>query len=220
MTNNQQKVLFSSTKMHSELVYNMTRLEGNPYTYSEVKTLLDGITVGGRKLSDQEQVLRVSKAWEELRLQIKQGSFTLTKANFIYFNKIVAENEALIVGAFRTGQVYIAGVEKYIPPKAEELDAIFEQMMKEFYQLEEDIHTKAFWLFLQCARHQFFYDGNKRTAQLMMNGFLLSNGLPVVSIPARLKRSYDSKMTRFYDTNKMEPMMKFLKKLAESGRYE
>lgn len=84
MTNNQKQALFASTRMHSELVYNMTKLEGNPYTYNEVKTLLDGITVGGRKLSDQEQVLRVSRAWEELRSQIKQGCFTLTKANFIH----------------------------------------------------------------------------------------------------------------------------------------
>lgn len=62
-----QELLFTAKRMHSELVYNMTKLEGNPYTYAEVKTLLDGITVGGRKLSDQEQVLRVSRAWEALR---------------------------------------------------------------------------------------------------------------------------------------------------------
>ena len=205
MTNEQKKALFGSTRMHSELVYNMTKLEGNPYTYSEVKTLLDGITVGGRKLSDQEQVLRVSHAWEELRSQIAQNTFTLTKENFIHFNQIVAENEALMVGSFRTGQVY---------------DDIFTQRLNDFHQLDLNTHDKAFWLFLQCARHQFFYDGNKRTAQLMMNGFLLTNGLAVVSIPARLKRSYDRKMTRFYDTNKMEPMMNFLRKLAASGRYE
>ena len=205
MTSEQKKALFGSTRMHSELVYNMTKLEGNPYTYSEVKTLLDGITVGGRKLSDQEQVLRVSHAWEELRSQISRNTFTLTKENFIHFNQIVAENEALMVGSFRTGQVY---------------DDIFTQMLNDFHQLDLNTHDKAFWLFLQCARHQFFYDGNKRTAQLMMNGFLLTNGLAVVSIPARLKRSYDRKMTRFYDTNKMEPMMNFLRKLAASGRYE
>lgn len=220
MTKEQKQALFASTRMHSELVYNMTKLEGNPYTYSEVKTLLDGITVGGRKLSDQEQVLRVSRAWEALRSQISHNTFTLTKANFIHFNKIIAENEALMVGSFRQGQVYIAGVEKHVPPKAKELNRTFEQMMAEFKNLDLDLHGKAFWLFLQCARYQFFYDGNKRTAQLMMNGFLLSHGIAVVSIPARLKRSYDSRMTRFYDTNKMESMMKFLRKLAESKRYE
>jgi Fic family protein len=34
------------------------------------------------------------------------------------------------------------------------------------------------------ARIQFFYDGNKRTGRLMMNGVLLTNGLPVINLPA------------------------------------
>lgn len=195
--------------MHSELVYNMTKLEGNPYTYPEVKTLLDGITVGGRKLSDQEQVLRVSRAWEELRRQVADNSFTVSKANFIHFNKIVAEGEALEVGHFRNGQVYIAV----------ELDEIFVKMLLEFRQSNDDLYTRAFKLFLHCARYQFFYDGNKRTAQLIMNGFLMSNELPPVSIPAKSKRSYDSRMTKFYETGNMKPMLEFLMKLAGNSRY-
>lgn len=218
MTNTKKAILFSVTRMHSELVYNMTKLEGNPYTYPEVKTLLDGITVGGRKLSDQEQVLRVSRAWEELHRQVSENSFTVSKANFIHFNKIVAEGEALSVGNFRNGQVYIAGVE-YVPPKADELQPLFEQILNEFQQSQDELYIKAFKLFLHCARYQFFFDGNKRTAQLMMNGFLMSHELPPVSIPAKNKRSYDSKMTKFYETGKMEPMLDFLMKLAEKSRY-
>lgn len=218
MTKTRQSILFATTRMHSELVYNMSKLEGNPYTYPQVKTLLDGITVGGRKLSDQEQILRISKAWEELRRQVAESCFTLTKANFIHFNKIVAEGEALEVGAFRNGQVYIAGV-SYVPPQAVELDAIFANMLAEFQKSDDDLHTKAFKLFLHCARYQFFFDGNKRTAQLMMNGFLMSNDLPVVSIPAKSKRSYDSRMTKFYETGNMQPMLEFLHKLAENSRY-
>lgn len=218
MTNTKKAILFSATRMHSELVYNMTKLEGNPYTYPEVKTLLDGITVGGRKLSDQEQVLRVSRAWEELRRQVADNSFTVSKANFIHFNKIVAEGEALEVGHFRNGQVYIAGVE-YIRPKAQELDEIFAKMLLEFQQSNDDLYTRAFKLFLHCARYQFFYDGNKRTAQLIMNGFLMSNERPPVSIPAKSKRSYDSRMTKFYETGNMKPMLEFLMKLAENSRY-
>lgn len=33
-------------------------LEGNPFTYAEVQTLLEGITVGGHKLADADQILR------------------------------------------------------------------------------------------------------------------------------------------------------------------
>ena len=193
-----KELLFTTSKMHSELVFNMTKLEGNPYTYPEVKTLLDGITVGGHKLSDQAQVLRVSAAWEELRNQVAKGTFSLTEANFIHFNQILADGEALVVGHFRTGQVYIAGVEDYMPPKAEELGALFEQMLDDFHDSNDDVQTKAFKLFLNCARYQFFFDGNKRTAQIMMNGFLLSSGYPLVSIPAKNKPDYDSKMIHFY----------------------
>lgn len=213
-----EEILFTTKRMHPELVYNMTKLEGNPYTYSQVKTLLEGITVGGRKLSDQEQVLRVSNAWEELRYQVAQSSFTVTKANFIHFNKIVAEGEALSVGSFRTGRVYIAGVESYTPPKSDELEACFNWVMQRFNQ-ESDPYLKAFRLFLDCARIQFFYDGNKRTAQLMMNGYLMSNGYPPVSIPAKNKRQYDAKMTKFYETGDDRAMLAFLQKLAQSPRF-
>jgi len=35
-------------------------------TYPEVRTLMDGITVGGHKLSDQDQILNLKKAWDLL----------------------------------------------------------------------------------------------------------------------------------------------------------
>lgn len=38
-------------------MFETVKLEGNPFTFPEVQTLLDGITVGGRKLSDLQQVI-------------------------------------------------------------------------------------------------------------------------------------------------------------------
>ena len=46
-------------QMISEFVYDMGNLENNPFTFPEVQTLLDGITVGGHKLSDQNQILNI-----------------------------------------------------------------------------------------------------------------------------------------------------------------
>jgi hypothetical protein len=39
----------------AEYVWDAAVLEGNPLTYPEVQTLLDGITVGGRKISDEHR---------------------------------------------------------------------------------------------------------------------------------------------------------------------
>lgn len=59
-----RKLIACTKKILSELVYNMAYLEGNPFTFPEVQTLFDGITIGGHKLSDQDQVIRIRDSWE------------------------------------------------------------------------------------------------------------------------------------------------------------
>lgn len=56
------RVCFRFHKMLPEFVWEAGVLEGNPFTFPEVKTLLDGITVGGRKVSDQEQILNLAES--------------------------------------------------------------------------------------------------------------------------------------------------------------
>jgi len=53
--------------MLPEYVWDAGVLEGNPFTFPEVKTLLDGVTVGGRKLSDQEQILNLAQSSKPFR---------------------------------------------------------------------------------------------------------------------------------------------------------
>lgn len=47
------RAVFRAKKILEGLVYDTVALEDNPFTFPEVKTLLDGITVGGHKLSDE-----------------------------------------------------------------------------------------------------------------------------------------------------------------------
>ena len=56
------RVAFRFHRMLPEFVWDASVLEGNPFTFPEVKTLLDGVTIGGRKISDQEQVLNLAEA--------------------------------------------------------------------------------------------------------------------------------------------------------------
>lgn len=51
------RTVFRVKKVLEGIVYDTVALEGNPFTFPEVKTLLDGITVGGHKLFDERQVL-------------------------------------------------------------------------------------------------------------------------------------------------------------------
>jgi hypothetical protein len=56
------RVVFRFHRMLPEYVWDAGVLEGNPFTFPEVKTLLEGVTVGGRKLSDQEQILNLGES--------------------------------------------------------------------------------------------------------------------------------------------------------------
>lgn len=57
-----RRALFVAERGRVDFVYNTAALEGNPLTFPEIQTLLDGITVGGHRLSDAEQVLRLNHA--------------------------------------------------------------------------------------------------------------------------------------------------------------
>ena len=204
-----ETALYIARRLHPEFVFNMAQLEGNPYTLPEVQTTLSGITVGGHKISDQTQVLNIAAGWSEIIRQVATNGFILSKENFIHINTLIAQDEALSVGAFRDGQVGISGSD-YRPPRAgEELKKAF-QLLLQHYQQATDITLQAFCGFLDAARAQFFYDGNKRTGQLMMNGVLLSAGYAPTVIFADTQLKYNQKMLSFYQSGNKEEMVAFL----------
>src|SRR5690242_616832 len=81
--------------MLAEFVWDAAQLEGNPFTYPEVQTLLDGVTVGGRKLSDQEQILNLAESFKVLLNMVKTGTFAENKTVFCTLHGIIARNEPL-----------------------------------------------------------------------------------------------------------------------------
>lgn len=201
------RACFRVKKLLPEFIWNITTLEDNPYTFLEVKTLLDGITVGGHSLSDQQQVLNQTESWKYVLKAVETRQVSLDKTFFCTLNALVAKEEGLTWGIFRDGPVSIAGTE-YAPAPSNQLDAIFEHGLTYLHTLPLLERGLAFFLF--GAMHQFFYDGNKRTARLLMNGLLLGQGWDAVNIPAKRKQEFNEKMLRFYDTKDGTEMFEFL----------
>lgn len=84
-----------------QLVWNAAALEGNTFTLPEVRTLLDGVTVGGKRLDEQRQILDLSAAFNLLLDEVKVGSFETDKITSDRFHFVVAQHEALDAGTFR-----------------------------------------------------------------------------------------------------------------------
>lgn len=191
-----------------DFIYNTSALEGNAMTFPEVQTLLEGITVGGHKLSDEQQILNQNRSVNLLFELIEKGEFCIDRFTLLKLHGKVAEEEAITWGEFRTSGVNIGGTD-YLPPKADELNSIFDEGVKEINQIVHPI-IKAITYFLFGAKSQFFFDGNKRTSRLMMNGILLDSGYPILNIKAKDRLEFNKVMIEFYDNNDIEKAIEYL----------
>ncbi len=207
-TPDRDRAVFRVRKTLENFVYDTVALEGNPFTFPEVKTLMDGVTVGGRRVADAAQVLDTAESWRELLRRVSDGTFDLSAATACELQAMVAREEALECGTFRTGHVGIAGTDRQ-PPPADTLAARYDAG-RECLESFQSVHARAIGVFLFLSADQFFWDGNKRTGRLLMNGVLLSAGMDAIAVPARRQQEFNEAMIRFYDTSDAAEAIPFL----------
>ncbi len=206
---NKRKAIFKAKKMLPEYVFDTSQLENNPVTFPEVKTLIDGITIGGHKISDVEQILNIKNTWNMLLESIESNKFAVTKEMFNKVNGIIAREEAIEWGKFRNGKVSIAGTKKYEAPDFNELNNIFDSeidvILGGFNPIEQAIR-----IFLWGAINQFYWDGNKRTSRIMANGILINSGVGIFNIKTDNILEFNGLMVDFYETQMADDIVKFL----------
>jgi len=196
--NTKNDVLFAAKKLKSQLVYNMAKAEGNTHTVAEVTTIVEGFTVGGKNLQEQQQVIQIAKAWDYLIELIKNDQFVFNKTIAFELNQLVASADYAEVGCFRNRNVQITGTD-YVPPLFTTLPGLWADLELKTTKHNDPIDV-AFSVFLEIARNQYFNDRNKRTGQLMMNGILLSNCIHVVTFPDKVIPEFFDKIIKFYET--------------------
>ena len=187
-----------------------------------MKTLLEGVTVGGRKLSDQEQILNLAESAKFLVDLVQRRQFSVDKSTFCSLQGLVARHEALERGHFRgegaesrfTPDVALGERGRFTPlptePGAPQLNKVFEAGAGLLQREVSNPFERGAAFFLFGALQQFFFDGNKRTSRSMMNGILMSEGIDAISIPAIRAREFNERMVDFYTTRNATDMMAFV----------
>lgn len=204
-----------------ELIWNTAALEGNTFTLPEVRTLLDGVTVGGKPLAEQAQIPALRDAYTHVDQLVSEGRFGISKEISDGLHALLARHEALDAGRFRGegqtngggGHVRLSngGIADGADPgkRGAGLRARFTALQDGLAALP-DPRVRALVYFASASRQQFYDDGNKRTARLMMAGELMSNGYDAVSIPFARRLEFNIALDTLFTDDNATPLLQFL----------
>lgn len=195
--------VFLAKKVLVSSIYNSAKLEGINITYPDTKTILDGANVPSLRLDEINCILNLRDAWNFVLSNIDEA---ITLDFICKINSFVSRNESLEWGVLRTGKVGINGVD-YIPdiPNEAKIIADIKNIME-----EKNITRRSLVLMLYLMRTQVFWDGNKRTSMIVANKVMIENGCGVITIKEEYFKEFNSLLTEYYNTNKMESLLKFL----------
>lgn len=215
---------FRFEKSMPDLVWNAAALEGNTFTLPEVRTLLDGVTIGGKKIEEEEQVLALVDGYTRVDELVAGACFALRKDVSDDLHGRVARHEAIESGAFRGegatgggGSVRLAngGFVEGVPQ--DQLQERIDRTL-DFLGSLDDPREQALGYFAAATRSQFYFDGNKRTARLMMSGLLMTHGYEVVNIPFARKYEFNQALDILFTDDDATPVMAFVADCAPDSR--
>ena len=195
--------IFLAKKVLVSNIYNSARLEGINTTYPDTKTILEGVNVPSLRLDEINCILNLRDAWN---FTLSNIDTDITLDFICKVNSFVSRNESLEWGVLRTGKVGINGVD-YIPdiPNREDVITNINEILK-----EENITGRSLNLMLYLMRSQIFWDGNKRTAMIVANKLLISNGCGIISVKEDDINEFNKLLTEYYNTDNKDKIIPFL----------
>ena len=209
----QEKLLSDEVKLNVDLarrnlvdsIYKQAMLEGVATTYSDTETIVNGGRVSDMTSSDILKVVNLKRAWEFI---MGEGVLSMPTnfAILCQINGIVQEGFSYFAGKLRSVPVSIGG-STYIPPLPYEA-----QVREDLASLldKEESYEVAIELLLYVMKKQLFIDGNKRTAVIFANHYLISRGMGLIVIPAELVSEYKKLLIAYYENND-DTIKEFLK---------
>lgn len=173
-----------------EWTYHSNALEGNTLTLRETQVVLEGLTVGGGKtLKEHLEVINHAHAVDYLEELVSRKEpltqSTVRSLHSLILRSIDDEN----AGRYRSVPVAISG-SRHVPPGPADVAPLMADLFTWYDREAQQLHPVV-----RAARfhHRFvfihpFVDGNGRTARLLMNLILISEGYPPAIIKADPQR--------------------------------
>ncbi|NLK64389.1 MAG: Fic family protein [Tissierellia bacterium] len=201
------------------LTWSSNALEGNTYSESETKVLLeDGLTVGGKPLKDTFEVLGHEKAYSFMFTLLKDKEITeehIITMHRLFYNDIDPE----YAGKYRDMNVLITGSNYSVA----DFNNIHDEMNRLINWIKEDRQHYHPVEFAALLHKEFvfihpFKDGNGRVARLLMNTALIQDGYMIAIIPPILRNEYISLLEKAHKNDR--PFIEFIAERVKESQKE
>ena len=190
-----------------DTIYKQAILEGVATTFADTESIIEGGKVNNMTSEDILKVVNLKHAWEF----ILNKNVILSPTNFALLceiNKMVEEGFYYSAGKIRNVPVTIGGT-KWQPELP--IESVIKEDLEEILKKNIDDIDKAIQILLYVMKKQIFIDGNKRTAVIFSNHYLISKGKGIIVIPVELTEEFKSLLVSYYEGNNEEEISKFLK---------
>ena len=199
---------FARTNM-KKIIYDQAVLEGLGTTFVDTEAIIENGKVKNAKVEDIQKIINLKHAWEfVLDKEVIKSKSDYYMASYIA--KLV--NEGLLAipngGQIRGLPVTITG-SSYVPPIPFE------------YQVKEDIDNIlssniedidiAIELCLYVMKTQIYNDGNKRTAVIFANHYLISKGKGLLVIDFNKVNQFRKLLVDYYEGKDLVTIKDFLR---------
>lgn len=178
-------------QMLIEGTYNSNAIEGNTLTLKETRLVLEtGITIAGKSLREHFEATNHRDAMIFLEGLVKNKG--IKENDILAIHAIILKDiEKELVGRYRHGQVRILGT-RYLPPNYLKVSQLMKGLVHWTNRNPEKLHPvelASLAHYKLVAIHPF-YDGNGRTARLLMNLILMQHGWPSAIVPFNERKRY------------------------------
>lgn len=197
---------FARANMKS-IIYDQAVLEGVATTFPDTELIIDNGKVNNVSAEDVQKILNLKHAWEF----VLDKDVILSETNYYvcqYIARLVNEGFYQQGGRIRAVPVTIGG-SSYVPPIPIE------------HQVKEDIDNiiksgadavqVAIELALYVMKTQIFNDGNKRTAIIFANHYLISHAGGLMVVPQNLVPEYKKLLVKYYEGTDEETIKSFMR---------
>lgn len=190
----------------TRLVFTNSKFVGVNTTLPQTQTIIDGVGVNGISIDDINMIVQLKRGWQYIINEDRPISMRVMKnINSIVVNLNPKEFKD---GSTSIGKLMSSSIDEH----AEE--NYLQELLKDE---NKSVTEKSIEMMYHLMKYKIFWNGNKRTATLIANKFMIDNGVGLINIPLYYWDEWNKLISDYYYDNDMSKIKEWTYKVGIQG---